>query len=94
MSLDSKDKGSITDADLEQWSSSVGKVVDKYPEAEVVIPGHGKCSGFDILEHTPELVSQRSVTYNINSGMIKARISADIQFGGCMSNEYCERKRA
>ncbi len=56
-SLDSKDKGSITDADLEQWSSSVRKLVDKYPDAEVVIPGHGQWGGLDILKHTEELVN-------------------------------------
>lgn len=56
-SLDSKDKGSVTDADLGQWPLSVGKLIDKYPDAEVVIPGHGRWGGSDILEHTVELVN-------------------------------------
>ncbi len=56
-SLDSKDMGSVTDADLGQWPLSVGKLIDKYPDAEVVIPGHGRWGGSDILEHTVELVS-------------------------------------
>ncbi len=56
-SLDAKDRGSVTDADIGQWSISIARLKDKYPKAEVVIPGHGQWDGPDIFKHTLELVS-------------------------------------
>jgi len=57
-SLEAKDKGSITDADLQQWPASVQKVKEKYPDAEVVVPGHGPWGNTDLLKYTLELVGE------------------------------------
>lgn len=56
--LDSKGLGSTTDANLEQWPISINKVLEKYPDAEVVIPGHGNWGGIELIEHTLELLKQ------------------------------------
>lgn len=57
-SLDSKDKGNIEDANVQQWPYSVKNLLEKYPDAETVIPGHGEWGSLDLIRHTLELVSQ------------------------------------
>jgi metallo-beta-lactamase class B len=54
-SLESKDLGSTTDANIEQWPGSIEKVLKKYSNAEVVIPGHGKWGDIGLVHHTLEL---------------------------------------
>jgi metallo-beta-lactamase class B len=56
--LDSKSLGSITDANLEEWPVSVQKILEKYSDANVVIPGHGKWGSMELVRHTLELVKQ------------------------------------
>lgn len=56
--LDSRGLGSITDANIEQWPVSVKKVLEKYPDAELVIPGHGKWGSIELVKHTLELLKK------------------------------------
>jgi metallo-beta-lactamase class B len=56
--LDSETLGSTTDANIEQWPVSINKVLERYPDAEVVIPGHGKWGNIELLKHTLELLKQ------------------------------------
>lgn len=55
-SLESKDIGNIEDANIEQWPVSVKKVLEKYSDAEIVIPGHGKWGSLKLVEHTLDLL--------------------------------------
>lgn len=48
-------KGNLADADTDEWSNTVRKLKAKYPKAKVVIPGHGKSGGLDLLDYTIEL---------------------------------------
>ncbi|MBM7616241.1 subclass B1 metallo-beta-lactamase [Alkaliphilus hydrothermalis] len=57
-SLESENLGSIEDANLQQWPSSVEKVLGKYGDAEVVIPGHGKWGSIQLVRHTLELLGK------------------------------------
>ncbi|MFZ5967701.1 MAG: subclass B1 metallo-beta-lactamase [Bacillota bacterium] len=57
-SLESKDLGSTTDANIQEWPSSVEKVLEKYSDAEVVVPGHGNWGDVDLIEHTIELLEK------------------------------------
>lgn len=56
-SADSTNIGSVTDANAQQWPDSVNKVIEKYPDAETVIPGHGNWGSLDIINHTLDLLS-------------------------------------
>jgi metallo-beta-lactamase class B len=56
-SLESKDLGNTADANVKQWPISVKKVLDKYSDAEIVIPGHGNFGDLDLVKHTLELAS-------------------------------------
>ncbi|MFZ5354544.1 MAG: subclass B1 metallo-beta-lactamase [Bacillota bacterium] len=55
-SMESDNLGSISDANLEQWPISVEKLSDKYKEAEIIVPGHGKWGGSELIEHTLKLL--------------------------------------
>lgn len=48
-------KGNLEDADVSAWPSTVRKLKQKYPQAAIVIPGHGKPGGADLLDYTIEL---------------------------------------
>ncbi len=48
-------KGNLADADTNKWSNTVRKLKAKHPKAKVVIPGHGKSGGIDLLDYTIDL---------------------------------------
>lgn len=56
--------GNVADADLDAWPDSVERIQERYPDAGLVIPGHGLPGGPDLLEHTANIVrahNERSV---------------------------------
>ncbi|WP_134088106.1 subclass B1 metallo-beta-lactamase [Olivibacter sp. XZL3] len=48
-------KGNLEDANVNEWSKTVMKVKQKYPNVDVVIPGHGKSGGIELLDYTIDL---------------------------------------
>lgn len=52
MNMEAQKTGNIVDANLKAWPESVQKVIDRYPAAETVIPGHGAWGGRELLLHT------------------------------------------
>lgn len=56
-SLEAKNIGEAKEADIKQWVLSVTKVLEKYGDAEIVIPGHGQWGDIELVEHTLELLS-------------------------------------
>lgn len=55
-SLESDNVGSSKDSNIKQWPVSVNKVLEKYSDAEIVIPGHGKWGSLKLVEHTLNLL--------------------------------------
>ena len=51
-------KGNLADADVNAWSSTVTKVKNKYPNTDIVVPGHGKTGGVVLLDYTIELFEE------------------------------------
>lgn len=49
--------GNGTDADMEAWPATMDRLIRKYENAKVVVPGHGLWGGTELLSHTLELVS-------------------------------------
>jgi glyoxylase-like metal-dependent hydrolase (beta-lactamase superfamily II) len=45
-------KGNTADASLDEWPESIRSVRARYPEARVVVPGHGPVGSTDLLDHT------------------------------------------
>jgi len=54
---DGAGKGNLNDANVEEWSNTVQKVKSKFGEVKVVIPGHGKPGGQELLDYTIQLFS-------------------------------------
>lgn len=51
-------KGNLADANIGEWSKTVQKVKSNYAEAEVIIPGHGKVGGLELLDYTIEMFEE------------------------------------
>lgn len=45
-------KGFLGDSNEAAWSTTVRAVKYKYPDAEIVVPGHGEYGGQDLLDYT------------------------------------------
>ncbi|MFZ0034145.1 MAG: MBL fold metallo-hydrolase [Sedimentisphaerales bacterium] len=56
--LDAKDAGYTADADMQQWPRSVEKVLARYKDAKIVVPGHGNYGGTNLLKHTIALIDK------------------------------------
>ena len=57
-STQSQNLGNLSDAVVDQWATTVKKVLEKYPNVELVIPGHGHWGGKELLEHTIKLAEK------------------------------------
>ncbi len=55
-SIHSKNLGNLADAVVGSWKQTVLAVIDTFPDAQVVIPGHGTIGDFGLLTHTVKLV--------------------------------------
>jgi len=49
--------GNIGDADLKEWPQTIMKVKECYGDARIVIPGHGKYGGTELLDYTIDMYS-------------------------------------
>lgn len=45
-------KGNLEDANEDDWSETVTKLKEKYPDIQTVIPGHGKRGGMELVDYT------------------------------------------
>jgi metallo-beta-lactamase class B len=52
-------KGNLADANVEEWSATVSKVKQKYPDVKVIIPGHGKTGDSSLLDYTIGLFEKK-----------------------------------
>ena len=48
-------KGYLGDANLSEWSNTVEKVSLEYPNVKIIVPGHGKYGGKELLDYTINL---------------------------------------
>ena len=48
-------KGNLEDANVKAWPATVRAVKARYPQTKIVIPGHGKVGGTELLDFTVKL---------------------------------------
>lgn len=48
-------KGNLEDANIKEWSFTVLKLKEGFPKAKIIIPGHGKSGGTELLDYTETL---------------------------------------
>lgn len=50
--------GNLADADTRAWPDAMHRIMERYRQAEVVVPGHGDEGGRELLTHTLELLTK------------------------------------
>ena len=58
--LESRNLGNISDADIDSWPVTIEKVLKRYGDANIVVPGHGAHGGTELLSHTLNLLRANS----------------------------------
>lgn len=56
--LTATDLGNTADADISEWSLSVARIAFRFPEAQIVVPGHGDFGDAELLSHTQSLIKE------------------------------------
>ena len=56
--IHSKGLVNLADATLDEWYPTIQKMITKFPDAKIVIPGHGQIGGKELLEHTSKLLKE------------------------------------
>lgn len=46
-------------APLSEWLNTICKIEAKFPQAQLIIPGHGPIGGHEILQHTKEMLTKK-----------------------------------
>jgi metallo-beta-lactamase class B len=57
-SLDSENLGNVADGNTADYPGTIEKVIGKFKSAKIVIPGHGRIGGLDLLQHTKDLAER------------------------------------
>jgi metallo-beta-lactamase class B len=55
----SKTLGNLSDADLAGWPGTIARIIEAFPQAKVVVPGHGAFGGKELLVHTLDLLKKK-----------------------------------
>jgi metallo-beta-lactamase class B len=48
--------GNTVDGNISAWSITLYKILQKFPDAKILIPGHGNIGGLELINHTLELL--------------------------------------
>ena len=62
---DARNLGNVRDGDAGAWPGSLKALRERFPNAEIVIPGHGEVGGPELIEHTMNLL-KRSAAVGFN----------------------------
>ncbi len=54
-SVDTNNLGNLADANVNEWPNSLKNLLQKYPDMNLVIPGHGNWGDIGLIYHTLEL---------------------------------------
>ncbi|MHC4124287.1 MAG: subclass B1 metallo-beta-lactamase [Planctomycetota bacterium] len=59
-SLDAKNLGNTKEADLANYPKTLKTALQKYADAKVIMPGHGKPGNLQLIKHTIELCNNKN----------------------------------
>lgn len=51
--------GNTSDAALNEWPVTISSLLNKFPDVQTVIPGHGQTGGIELLQHTLKLLDKQ-----------------------------------
>ena len=58
-SLDAKGLGYIDDGNLNEWPETIREVQKTFADPAIIIPGHQRWGGKELLSHTLELLEKK-----------------------------------
>lgn len=56
--LSAKNLGNTVDAVISEWGKTLEKVLQKFSEVEIIVPGHGNFGGFELIDHSQKLLEK------------------------------------
>lgn len=56
--MENRRLGYTDDANLAEWPKSLQRILEKFPDCKIVIPGHGKLGGKGLIKHTIDLLDK------------------------------------
>ena len=60
-SLNTTSLDNAADIDTTQWSESIARMINRYPDARIIVPEDGEPGGKELFLHTQKLLESRSV---------------------------------
>ena len=57
-SAQAQELGNVADADLHAWPVSLRRLRGRYPQAVLIVPGHGDVDGFNAIDRSLELLTK------------------------------------
>jgi metallo-beta-lactamase class B len=51
-------KGNLADANVKEWSNTIERIKETFSSAKIVVPGHGKYGGTELLDFTIKLFDE------------------------------------
>lgn len=63
-SVQSKSMGNLSDANIKQWDRTLENVLKKFPEVEIVVPGHGNYGNKELIDYTINLIEKKRSSEN------------------------------
>jgi metallo-beta-lactamase class B len=57
-SINARNLGNTADGDLSEYPKTIDKMMDRFPNVKIVIPGHGRIGGSELIRHTRELITE------------------------------------
>jgi len=59
-SVNSKNLGNTADGDLTAYPETLESLIKKFPNAKIVIPGHGQFGGLELISHTLDMANKKA----------------------------------
>ncbi len=57
-SMAARGPGNTLDANMTEWPKTIQRLLDRYPDIMITVPGHGAPGGRELLIHTREILSR------------------------------------
>ncbi|MFC2129265.1 subclass B1 metallo-beta-lactamase [Bacteroidota bacterium] len=51
----------LTEEEADEWQETITRIIDSYPDVQIVVPGHGAAGGIEYLKHTIDLAEKNRV---------------------------------
>lgn len=74
--------GNIGDASLDKWSETATRVENEYGSAKVVVPGHGRHGGVELIDYTIKLYGKckKDSSLNISDNKLESKFKTNEDF--------------